>query len=214
MEQKEMALLGKIAAGLSHEMKNVLAIINESAGLVEDICVHSGKGLEHMDKVERAVGSIQKQIDKGADITTKFNKFAHSMDTEFGHVTANEVVEQVVFLMHRFALQKQIELVSKPMRKDKGFTTRPVHLILALCAWVNFYLEGLTEAKEITLTPEKSREGISFDISIEGRADRETGGRTAFAELPEMKDILSKINAEIRPLKSQEQPGLKMVIFI
>ena len=214
MKQKEIALLGKIAAGMTHELKNVLAIINESAGLVSDICAHSGKDFQHMDKVERAVGSIQRQIEKGADITTKFNTFAHSMDSESGQVTANEVVEQVVFLMQRFAQQKQIELVSKPMRKDKGFTTRPVRLLLTLCTCVDFYLSGLAGAKRITLSPAKSREGISFDVSIDKASAREAGGPTAFSELPQMKDTLSCLNADIRPLKSEGQPGLKLVLFV
>ena len=30
---------GKMAASISHEIKNVLAIINENAGLLEDICL-------------------------------------------------------------------------------------------------------------------------------------------------------------------------------
>jgi len=213
MEQKEITMLGKIAAGMTHELKNVLAIINESAGLVGDICTHGGKDFQHMDKVERAVGSIKKQIDKGADITTKFNVFAHCMDTERCQVTANEMVEQVVFLMDRFARQKQIELRSKPMRKDKGFTTNPVHLLLSLCIYVDFYLSGLTEAKRITLIPAKSREGISFDISVGKDSGREAGGPTAFTELPIMRDALSYFDAEIRPLESKDRPGLKLVIF-
>ena len=38
-ENGEIVFFGKITAGITHEMKNVLAIIKESSGLVEDsIC--------------------------------------------------------------------------------------------------------------------------------------------------------------------------------
>ncbi len=33
----ETAFMGKITAAITHEMKNVLAIIKESAGLMEDL---------------------------------------------------------------------------------------------------------------------------------------------------------------------------------
>lgn len=132
MEQREIALIGKIAAGMTHDMKNVLAIINESAGLMQDIFSRSGKNIQYVDKLEKAAGIIKKQIDKGADIATKFNAFSHSMDNETCQVTANEIIEQVIFLMHRFANQKQIDLFSKPLRKDKGFSTNAIRLISSL----------------------------------------------------------------------------------
>jgi hypothetical protein len=35
-ENRKAAFMGRITAGVTHEMKNVLAIIKESAGLMED----------------------------------------------------------------------------------------------------------------------------------------------------------------------------------
>ena len=213
MEQKEIALIGKIAAGMTHDMKNVLAIINESAGLVQDIFAYSGKNanpVDKMDKVERALNSIKKQIDRGADITTKFNRFAHSMDEPVSQVTANEIVEQVVFLMHRFAGQKQIELIAKPRRRDKSFSTNPIRLLLAICMYVDYYLAELSEAKKIILMPIKSSKEIVFGIVIKGYSGKDD--RVSFAELPEMGDTLNFLNAGIHPLKSPDQPGVKFVI--
>jgi len=212
MEQREIALIGKIAAGMTHEMKNVLAIINESAGLVQDIFIASDNTSKYTDRVERALNSIKKQIDKGADISTKFNKFAHSMDEPDSHVTANEIIEQVVFLMHRFADQKQIELLSKALRKDKRFSTNPVRLIIALCTYVDFYLSELSEAKKIILMPIKSSKKIVLGIVIKGTSSRGKDDRVSFTDLPKMDDTMRYLNAEIHPLKSPDQPGVKLVI--
>ncbi len=218
MEQKEIALIGKIAAGMTHDMKNVLAIINESAGLIQDIFAYSSKNanpvdkMDKMDKVERALNSVKKQIDRGADIMTKFNRFAHSMDEPVSQVTANEIVEQVVFLMHRFAGQKQIELIAKPRRRDKNFSTNPIRLLLAICMYVDYYLSELSEAKKIILMPIKSSKEIVFGIVIKGYSGKEKNDRVSFAELPEMGDTLNFLNAGIHPLKSPDQPGVKFVI--
>jgi len=35
--QTEIAFFGRITAGVTHELKNVLAIVNESSGLMQDL---------------------------------------------------------------------------------------------------------------------------------------------------------------------------------
>jgi len=212
MEQREIALIGKLTAGMTHELKNVLAIINESAGLMQDIFSHSGKNVQYMDKLEKAAGTIKKQVDKGADISTKFNTFSHSMDTETCQVTVNEIIEQVVFLMHRFANQKQIELFSKPLRKDKGFSTNATRLIVALCIYIDFYLARLTQAKKIVLKPAKCSKEIAFEIIVKGHSKRESEDHITFSDLPEMSDVHHQLQATVYPLKAIDQPGLKFVI--
>jgi len=212
MEQREIALIGKIAAGMTHELKNVLAIINESSGLMQDIFSHNRKNIQYIDKLEKAAGTIKKQIDKGADIATKFNAFSHSMDNEICQVTANEITEQVVFLMHRFADQKQIELFSKPLRKDKGFSTNAIRLILTLCTYIDFYLTRLTQAKKIILKSAKCSKGIAFEIIIKGISNGENEKHVFFSDLPDMIGVHHQLRAKVFPLKGMDQPGLKFVI--
>ena len=66
-EDRDAAFVAKITAGATHEIRNVLAIIKESAGLVTDV-IHSlgGRPLSNPDKVVRAVGRIDAQVSRGA----------------------------------------------------------------------------------------------------------------------------------------------------
>jgi len=42
--ENALKFFGKMTASISHELKNVLAIINENAGLLEDLCAMAEKG--------------------------------------------------------------------------------------------------------------------------------------------------------------------------
>ena len=41
-----LQFFGKMTASISHEIKNVLAIINENAGLLEDLALMADRGAE------------------------------------------------------------------------------------------------------------------------------------------------------------------------
>jgi len=43
-EETALRFFGNISTSISHEIKNVLAIINENAGLLEDYNLHGRKG--------------------------------------------------------------------------------------------------------------------------------------------------------------------------
>jgi len=80
-ETKEAAFMGRITAGVTHEMKNVLAIIKESAGLMEDLLALSkDASFPHREKFSSVLSKIRNQVARGVDISTRLNAFAHSPD--------------------------------------------------------------------------------------------------------------------------------------
>ena len=81
MKAKEIAFMGKITAGITHEMNNVLATIKESGGLMEDIfALCRDQQIPHQDKFTRSLTTIKEQVKRGVELSTRLNRFAHSMD--------------------------------------------------------------------------------------------------------------------------------------
>ncbi len=79
MNQRETAFMGRVTAGVTHELKNVLAIIKESAGLIEDIlALNKDLAGPHQEKVVRVLSNIRQQVDRGVDLSSRLNAFAHS----------------------------------------------------------------------------------------------------------------------------------------
>jgi signal transduction histidine kinase len=76
-----LQFFGKMSASISHEIKNALAIINESAGLLDDLSLRAERGIPvEPERLKKQAGNILKQIRRADGIIQNMNKFAHSID--------------------------------------------------------------------------------------------------------------------------------------
>ena len=76
-----LQFFGKMTASISHEIKNVMAIINESAGLLEDYGMMADKGIPiDPEKLKVVSGRVSKQIHRAEGIIRNMNSLAHSVD--------------------------------------------------------------------------------------------------------------------------------------
>ena len=84
---------GKITASVSHEIKNVLAIINENAGLLEDLTLMTDRG-QPIDpaRLKTMAAVVQKQIGRADGILNNMNRFAHSIDKTVAEVDLNQII--------------------------------------------------------------------------------------------------------------------------
>jgi hypothetical protein len=73
---------GRVAAGLSHELSNVLNIINELAGLQRDIAAAAveGGGDARFARFADLAQRIKTQVSRGEAINRGLHRFAHSVD--------------------------------------------------------------------------------------------------------------------------------------
>ncbi len=113
----QLRFIGKILAGFTHESKNYLAIIKESAGLIEDMIKLGKSGEAASDQFLEIIHSIEKQIEKSTVLFKYLNRFSHRMDTRLSSFNCNEALEELTALINRFADQKRIEL-AKDFQQD------------------------------------------------------------------------------------------------
>ena len=107
-DQEDAAFVAAITASTTHEIRNVLAIVKESAGLIADMvdaCDEQGR--LDKDRFMRVVGRIDTQVNRGSELITSLNRFAHSLDETEGAIDLNGEVEQVAFLSERFVRQRK-----------------------------------------------------------------------------------------------------------
>lgn len=179
MEGKELAFFGKIAAGVTHELKNVLAIINESNGLMSDLLAMAMEApFPHRERFLRSISKIDDQVRRGVDITTRFNQFAHSMDNAVVSADLNEIVERTVALAQRFARLKNVELKAAGSGAPIFAVTSPFRLQMALTKAVEVCIAALSGPGTIVLETSNAP-SPSVCIGYEGK----DGSRPNFREL-------------------------------
>ena len=105
----KLSSIGKLAAGVAHEINNPMAIINEKAGLMKDLLETSGE-FEYREKFSTLLDDILKAVDRTKTITHRLLGFAKRMDVRFEELQINDVVKEVLGFLEKEALYKNVEI--------------------------------------------------------------------------------------------------------
>lgn len=121
----KLASIGRLAAGVAHEINNPLSIINQKTGLVQDLMEFSG-GFAHKDNMEEALVGIQKSVTRCKTITHRLLGFARHTDVLTEEIDLNDTIREVVDFLAKEATYNQIAIefnLSPDMEKiwsDRG----------------------------------------------------------------------------------------------
>ncbi len=94
-----LAFFGKVNASISHELKNVMAIISETSGLLEDLSDLASTGTPIApDMLKSCTASIIEEIQRGFLTIRQMNRFSHSVDTPVEYVNLMDVLDTAINL--------------------------------------------------------------------------------------------------------------------
>ncbi len=121
-----MSFFGEVSAGLSHELNNVLAVMKENTGLLQDYLELAAQGRElDQERLAGLAGRLARQVERGRRLVQRMNRFAHSSDQPSARVELGELLELVARLFQRQAAQEGFSLEVVPPPSPLEITTRP-----------------------------------------------------------------------------------------
>ncbi len=169
----QMRFIGKIIAGFTHEIKNYIAIINESTGLMGDMMKLGKLSETDLPAYLDIIHSIEDHIDKTNLHFRYLNRFAHRMDTPTSSFRIDECVEELIALVTRFANQKRIRVIQDVGSEFPPLTSNPSLLQLVMFSYIDKGIMELDQGSSIRVRTSASDGGVSIRISREGNR---TGG--------------------------------------
>jgi signal transduction histidine kinase len=188
----DLAFFGKVNASISHELKNILAIISETAGLLQDLTEMATQGQKiELEMLNSCSRDIAEEIQRGFTTIKQMNSFSHSMDVPLNSVNLIEVLDLMINLAGFLSYASKVRF--DPAQDEA--------IIVSTCP---FRLQSLVYQ---TLVFAFKSVGASGEIQV--AVNRETNGsaRIAFSglgtngDLPfpseETKSIATSIGAEI-----------------
>jgi two-component system NtrC family sensor kinase len=104
---QKLSSIGRLAAGVAHEINNPLAIISQKAGLMKDI-IDIGSDFKEKPKIIELTNSILQSVDRCSTITHRLLGFARRMEVEYEELTLNEVLHEVIGFLEKEALHRNI----------------------------------------------------------------------------------------------------------
>lgn len=143
-----LRFFGRVSASIAHELKNVLAIINENAGLLEDLTFAAQKGAAiDPERLGKACRQFNKQIHRADSIVKNMSYFAHSVDQFESQVNLHELAVLVGNLAGRLAAMRKLTIVVEPPETPVILKSNPFLLqnLVWLCLEFAF---GATSAGE------------------------------------------------------------------
>ncbi len=209
-QHPEAAYLAAMTASATHEVRNVLAIIKESAGLVDDLVqVFGRKGTLNEEKVSQALARIEIQVKRGADILTNLNRLSHTLDEDLARVELGREVEQLVFLSQRFARKKGHLVVSGEAEEGCFATANPIRLHMTLFSAMECCLEELPEGSTVTVEVRKAQghEIVEYLGSREGVG--EAAGPMEPKDWTDLVSLAESLGARVE--RSRDNYGIRIL---
>jgi two-component system, NtrC family, sensor kinase len=105
----KMASIGRLAAGVAHEVNNPLAIINEKAGLIKDLFTFK-KAYEGDKKLLDLVDSILASVIRAGTITKRLLSFSRHTEISIQLIDLKDLVEEVLNFFEKEAEYRSIQI--------------------------------------------------------------------------------------------------------
>jgi signal transduction histidine kinase len=121
----KMASLGRLSAGVAHEINNPLAIINEKAGLIKDLFT-LGRQAPEASRLLGLVDGILYSADRCSAITRRLLNFARHMVVRPQRLNVGAIVQEVLGFLGKeaefrsIAVSVQVDPDVPPIESDPG----------------------------------------------------------------------------------------------
>jgi len=165
-----LQVFGAVSAMVSHDLKNTLAIMNENAGLLDDLALMSGDSGVQAERVQKAAGKVTQQVARSNAIIKNLNRFAHSGDTPTARAAVGDVMQLMADLTTRKAAMRNVTVA---IQCDPGHQVdMALFQLEALCYQILAYLYSVAVAgTAITVTSHSSEAGLVIRFAAKMQAD-------------------------------------------
>jgi two-component system NtrC family sensor kinase len=110
LQAHKMEAIGRLAAGVAHEINNPLAVINENAGLMKDLLELSENIEQNKEKFLGTLDVIFENVNRCRTITHRLLGFARRTDISYAVINVNDAVSEVIGFLEKEILYRNIHL--------------------------------------------------------------------------------------------------------
>jgi len=164
----KLASIGRLAAGVAHEINNPLAIINEKAGLIKDLFTYT----DTYSADKRIIGlidSVLSSVERCGTITKRLLGFARHMEGTLESINIDKIINEVLGFLHKEAEYRNIEVIVNVATDIPDFTSDRGKLQQILLNIINNAFAAMTIGGRLEIDARRDSPGqIAISIADNG----------------------------------------------
>ncbi len=179
VHRDDLAFFGRIGADVSHELRNVLSIVGEHAGLLDDLLAMATrrKPLD-AERVKKIASSITRQVQNGTGILDRLSTFAHAAEHPNVSFDLTALTGNMSSLAQRRVTLAGCRLDANLPREAIPVRGNPFSVQHALFAALMLILESAESGATITIDLVSQASSAAISVTGEpGGANDELSGR-------------------------------------
>jgi two-component system NtrC family sensor kinase len=168
-QSDKLAALGKMAAGLAHEINNPLAIIAESAGWLEDLLDEEEvKKLDTYPDFRNVVDKMEHHVDRARRVIHNMLHFARRMEPRLDRVDVNQVLVQTIDLLQNHARINNIDIKTNLDENLPIISCDQSQLQQVFLNIINNAVDAIGSNGTVKVQTSKEKENIRIQIQDDG----------------------------------------------
>jgi two-component system, NtrC family, sensor kinase len=148
----KMASIGRLAAGVAHEINNPLAIINEKAGLIKDILEGPDNPQNNKDRFLILLNGIFDSVARCRTITHRLLGFSRRMDMGHDLTDINDAIREVIGFLEKEMFYRNIKLALNLKEDLPKVTTDKGQLQQVFLNIINNAVDAVQEGGQIEVS--------------------------------------------------------------
>jgi len=208
----QLSFIAKVLSVFTHEIKNHLAIIKESNGLVGDL-ITLEQASPNAAQCLKIIDSIEHQITRTSLLCTNLNRFGHRMDMSVSAFNLNECIEELLSLIQKAAKQKELSFEKDFAQNIPSLYNSPSKLQFLIFCLLEKSMDLLDYGGRIIIKTASTNGAVSIGIIPKGEF-KKTNADSVCYDMSVLHMIINKMGGDISCQTGDETAIITLPVFL